>query len=246
MLRRIRSRSLRGPARHVLAPGSPTATASVERLEGDGGEGLDERSQTRQAVRGQMDRGWSKALTEFPPRRRCPSLRCRHQAPQAARRAGPRPSSSRGSDARRVRGGEWWPRYAIPNSAPDTRRRYLEVWSADLLPRLGDFELREITPMARRGLPRADRVATNVGSPTQRKALMLLQGILRRAVVRGLIPVNSAQAGRQAQAEAGTAPQPLSPVTVERIRANMLQPRTRIVPAAGWASGRAESTRLRS
>jgi hypothetical protein len=33
----------------------------------------------------------------------------------------------------------------------------------------------------------------NVGAPTQRKALMLLQGILRRAVVRGLLPVNPAQ-----------------------------------------------------
>ena len=32
--------------------------------------------------------------------------------------------------------------------------------------------------------------AREVGAPTQRKALMLLQGILRRAVVRGLIPAN--------------------------------------------------------
>ena len=43
---------------------------------------------------------------------------------------------------------EWWPRYAIPNLAPDTRRRYLEIWSAHLLPHLGDYELRELTPMA--------------------------------------------------------------------------------------------------
>ncbi len=32
---------------------------------------------------------------------------------------------------------EWWPRYAIPNLAPDTRRRYLEVWGTHLLPALG-------------------------------------------------------------------------------------------------------------
>ena len=47
----------------------------------------------------------------------------------------------------------------------------------------GDYELREITPIAvedfRERMNRA-----KVGPPTQRKALMLLQGILRRAVVR--------------------------------------------------------------
>jgi hypothetical protein len=42
---------------------------------------------------------------------------------------------------------EWWRRYAIPNVASDTRRRYLEVWDVHLPPRLSDYELREITPM---------------------------------------------------------------------------------------------------
>ena len=42
---------------------------------------------------------------------------------------------------------EWWPRYAMPNLKPSTRRRYLEVWGTHLLPALGDYELREITPM---------------------------------------------------------------------------------------------------
>jgi hypothetical protein len=37
---------------------------------------------------------------------------------------------------------------------------------------------------------RAQFAAERVGVQTQRKALMLLQGILRRAVVRGLIPAN--------------------------------------------------------
>ena len=39
----------------------------------------------------------------------------------------------------------------------------------------------------------------------QRKAMMLLQGILRRAVVRGLIRIEPGAVGRQAQAAAGTA-----------------------------------------
>jgi hypothetical protein len=51
--------------------------------------------------------------------------------------------------------------------------------------------------------------------------------------VRGLIPVNPAQLVDKPKQRPTRLPQPLSPVTVERIRANMLQPRTRIVPAAG-------------
>lgn len=67
---------------------------------------------------------------------------------------------------------EWWPRYAIPNLAPDTRRRYLEVWSVHLLPRLGDYELRQITPMVVEDF-REQMTRAKVGAPTQRKTLML-------------------------------------------------------------------------
>jgi hypothetical protein len=87
---------------------------------------------------------------------------------------------------------EWWPRYAVPNLAPETRRRYLEVWDVHLLRQLGGYQLREITPMVVEDL-REQMTRNKVGAPTQRKTLMLLQGILRRAVVRGLIPLNPAQ-----------------------------------------------------
>jgi integrase len=127
---------------------------------------------------------------------------------------------------------EWWPRYAVPNLAPDTRRRYLEVWGTHLLPRLGDYELREITPMVVEDV-REQMTRAKIGVPTQRKTLMLLQAVLRRAVVRGLIPVNAARLVDKPKQRPTQLPQPLSPVTVERIRAGMLQPRTRVVPAAG-------------
>lgn len=127
---------------------------------------------------------------------------------------------------------EWWPRYALPNLAPDTRRRYLEVWGTHLLPRLGAYELREITPMVVEDF-REQMTRAKVGAPTQRKTMMLLQGILRRAVVRGLIPVNPAQLVDKPKQRPTQLPHPLSPETVEQIRANMLRPRKRIVPAAG-------------
>jgi hypothetical protein len=137
---------------------------------------------------------------------------------------------------------EWWPRYAIPNLAPETRRRYLEVWGTHLLPALGDVELRQITPNVVEDL--RERMARGgVGVPTQRKTLMLLQGILRRAVVRGLVPVNVAQLIDKPRQKPTVLPQPLTPLTVERIRAIMLEPRTRTVPPV--QAGPATSERIR-
>jgi hypothetical protein len=109
---------------------------------------------------------------------------------------------------------DWWPRYAIPNLAPDTRRRYLEVWGTHLLPRIGGYEIREITPLV--------VVRARVPTPTQRKAVMLLQGILRRAVVHGLIPANPVQQVAKPKQISTEAPNPLSPEQVERIRLYLL------------------------
>ena len=115
---------------------------------------------------------------------------------------------------------EWWPRYAIPNLKPSTQRRYLEVWGTHLLPALGDYELRAITPMLVEDL-RAQFDAQKVGIQTQRKALMLLQGILRRAVVRGLIPANPVSVVDKPRQPPTRRPEPLVPETVERIRAQL-------------------------
>lgn len=122
---------------------------------------------------------------------------------------------------------EWWPRYAIPNLAEDTRRRYLEVWGTHLLPRVGDYELRQITSMIVEDL-RDGLAQSGVGAPTRRKALMLLQGILRRAAVRGLIPVNPVQAVQKPRQAPTRLPQPLPPATVEAIRAQ-LRPRDAMI-----------------
>ncbi|MGB0098239.1 MAG: site-specific integrase [Solirubrobacteraceae bacterium] len=122
---------------------------------------------------------------------------------------------------------EWWPRYAIPNLADDTRRRYLEVWGTHLLPRVGDYELRAITSLLVEDL-RDQLTLAKVPAPTQRKALMLLQGILRRAVVRGLIPANPVQLVAKPKQAPTIIPQPLAPLTVERIRAQ-LRPRDAMI-----------------
>jgi hypothetical protein len=95
---------------------------------------------------------------------------------------------------------EWWPRYAVPNLALHPAS-LPEVWGTHRLPALGDYELRAITPMLVEDL-RAQFDQQRVGVQTQRTALMLLRGILRRAVVRDLIPANRPGL-RRAQARRG-------------------------------------------
>jgi len=115
---------------------------------------------------------------------------------------------------------EWWPRYAIPNLKDSTRKRYLEVWGHDLLPRIGGYQLRELTPLLVEDL-REQLAGQGLGPASQRKALLLLSGILKRAVVRGLIPANPVAMIDKPKTPAGRRPQPLAPATVERIRAGL-------------------------
>lgn len=115
---------------------------------------------------------------------------------------------------------EWWPRYAVPNLKPSTKRRYLEVWGAHLLPRVGDYELRAITPMLVEDL-RDQLARQGLGPASQRKTLLLLSGIMRRAAVRGLVPGNPVVDVDMPKAPPTRRPQPLSPRTVEKIRAQL-------------------------
>lgn len=116
---------------------------------------------------------------------------------------------------------DWWPRYAIPVLAEDTRRRYLEILGDHLLPRLGDYELRSITSSLVEDL-RDQMTRAGVPAPTVRKTLMLLQGVLRRAVLLQLIPANPARDVPKPKQPPKAPPEPLSPETVEAIRAHMI------------------------
>lgn len=117
---------------------------------------------------------------------------------------------------------EWWPKYAIVNLKPNTRRRYAEVWATHLNPRLGGYRLGEITPALVEDLA-AQLHGTNLSVASQRKVLLLLQGILRRAVVRGLIASNPVQAIDKPHTPTRAWPEPLAPETVEKIRSQLKQ-----------------------
>lgn len=115
--------------------------------------------------------------------------------------------------------GEWWPRYAVPNLRDDTRRRYAEIWGTHLCDRLGSYQLCEIDSVLIEDI--RDELKPS-GVETQRKALMLLQGVLKRAERRHLIPENPVKLVEKPPQRPTAPPRPLPPIAVEQIREAMM------------------------
>jgi integrase len=111
---------------------------------------------------------------------------------------------------------EWWRVHAKPNLAPSTLHRYSQVWDSHVLPRLGTYRLKEITPEVVANL-RADMTEAGVGDATTRKALFLLQGVLGLAVVRGAIAINPVKAVKKPR-QVSRPVRPVAPEAVEAIR----------------------------
>ena len=89
---------------------------------------------------------------------------------------------------------------------------------------------------------RGDAVAFETDVQTQRKALMMLQGILRRAVVRGHIPANPVSVVDRPRQPPTRRPDPLPPITVERIRAQLTQRDAALVSLLAYAGLRPDET----
>ncbi len=116
---------------------------------------------------------------------------------------------------------EWWRLYAEPTLARKTREVYADIWDRHVLERLGGYELRRLTPQVIESF-QADLRAARVGDPTIRKALALLQGMLRRAVVWQRISANPVAAIRKPPQRRKHVVRPLPPAAVEQIRAALL------------------------
>jgi len=116
---------------------------------------------------------------------------------------------------------EWWRLYARPNLAPITLASYAAVWDAHVLPRLGGLRLREIDPQTVARL-RAELTSAGVGNASVRRVMVILQGILERAVEWRRLPTNPARAVRKPPQRRERAVRPLTPLQVERLRAQLL------------------------
>jgi integrase len=116
---------------------------------------------------------------------------------------------------------EWWTLYAEPNLARKTQVMYASLWDRYVLPRLGGFELRRLTPAMIESF-QAELRREGVGEPTILKTLTLLQGMLQRAVVWGRIPSNPVTPIRKPAQRRARAVKPIPPATVEEIRRRFL------------------------
>jgi integrase len=105
------------------------------------------------------------------------------------------------------------------NLEASTRRRYRQVLHRHVLPHLGQLRLRELTPPVVAEF-RAELGEGGVPDPTTRKALFVLQSIMRLAVVRGTIAHNPVEAVRKPRQES-RAVHPPRPREVEDIRSRL-------------------------
>ena len=116
----------------------------------------------------------------------------------------------------------WWLDHAVPRLAPNTRNAYVVVWERHLRREVGDVAIRALTPAVVDEL-RATLERRGVGAPTLAKALAILSGVCRYAVVRGVIDANPVAPIRKPKPRRRRFITPASPLAVERLRALLLR-----------------------
>jgi integrase len=116
----------------------------------------------------------------------------------------------------------WTPIHASA-LAPNTIALYTGLYDGHISPGLGGYTLRELTPEVI-GRWQADRLAAGAPIEPTRKALMLLGGILQRALEAGRIMSNPQRLVRKAAPPPTDEVRPFAPVAVEAVRTH-LRPR---------------------
>jgi hypothetical protein len=132
--------------------------------------------------------------------------------------------------------GQWIEqRWAVEHAAllsDSTRDRYADVYSVHIAPWLDDVPIGHFSGPLLHGW-QAQRIKAGVSPGTIRKARTLLSSVLRHAAESGAIIANPLSVVRAPQLAPRDAVQPLSPATVERLRAAMLTPAPREVAPSG-------------
>lgn len=111
--------------------------------------------------------------------------------------------------------------YAGPNLERATLRAYATLWNGHALPRIGQLQLRELTPQVIARF-RADLETAGVGVEAIRKTMTMLQGVLQRAVEWGRVPSNAVKLTRKPPKPQRPAVQAISPALIELMRARLL------------------------
>ncbi len=114
----------------------------------------------------------------------------------------------------------YWGLHAVPNLSPATSDLYGRVWSMHIIPRLGDYGVRELTPK-RLTRFRVELERAGVGAATVVKAMTIVQSILSFAVSEELVEYNAAAGVTKPRYERAREPHIFLPPEVEQIRAQL-------------------------
>jgi integrase len=115
----------------------------------------------------------------------------------------------------------WWNRHAAPNLQQHTLASYASTLDVHIVPRLGGVRLQAMTPDLIAELHAAMK-SEGSGDSVIRKTLALLQNILERAVEWRRLDSNPARGIRKPSDRRNRVVRPLTPETIERMRAHLL------------------------
>lgn len=135
--------------------------------------------------------------------------------------------------------GAWWSHHA-GNLAERTQDVYAFQLDKRIMPMLGGYQLRQITPAVVRGFV-ADMQADNTGRATIVKTLTVLQSILRDAEIDGAIRANPVKLIRKPSQARERTPILVSPAQVEAIRSRLAERDAALVSLLAYAGLRPES-----
>jgi integrase len=133
----------------------------------------------------------------------------------------------------------YWELHVIPNLAKGTRDSYRNVYERHISPRIGDRDLRALTPKVLTRF-RADLERANVGVATVRKALAVVQSILSFAIVEEHLELNAAAAVAKPFYERAREPYVFLPPEVEQIRQRLDAKSAALVALLAYAGPRPE------
>lgn len=135
---------------------------------------------------------------------------------------------------------QWWSDYAEPNLTPRTLEVYATQLDLRIIPHLGSHRLRALTPSVVQELL-ARLAREGVGDPSIVKTATVLQSMLSRAVIDGLIVRNPVAVVRKPSQRRTREPMMVSPPSVELIRADLSLRDATLVSVLAYAGLRPES-----
>lgn len=114
----------------------------------------------------------------------------------------------------------YWRLHATPNLAESTQDFYARALENHIIPRLGNYGVRELTPK-RLARFREELEKAGVGTATVKKSMAIVQSVLSFAVGEELVEFNAAASVRKPRYERAREPHIFVPADVEEIRCKL-------------------------